>query len=80
MKKLYLTYEEQFEDILNNEEIDRIENLELREIRSKYWALKHKDFINEKEIPDNQLQEVTNKINLAEKKELEDFKRKMKWE
>ncbi len=41
----YLSYEEQFKDILNNEEIDRIENKEIREIRSKYWKLRHEAFL-----------------------------------
>jgi hypothetical protein len=76
-KKNYLTYEEQFKDILNNEEIGRIKNPNLREIRWKYWELRHKAFINEEKIPDQELGKVTDEINKAEQKELNAFKLKM---
>ena len=52
MNKPYLTKEEQFKDILNNEEIQRIEDVELREIRQNFWNLLHKAFLEKCGIPD----------------------------
>lgn len=77
MIKKYLTEEEQFKKILNNEEIDRIENLELQNIRSKYWGLRHNAFQSESKIPDQELDIVLDAINDAEQKELDNFKRKI---
>ena len=36
MNKPYLSAEEQYKEILNNEEIERIQDTELQEIRRKY--------------------------------------------
>ncbi|MBS6486382.1 hypothetical protein [Veillonella sp.] len=71
----YLSYEEQFKDILNNEEIDRIENKEIREIRSKYWKLRHEAFLDERNISDEQLKKIFDKSILDEQKELEAYRR-----
>ena len=49
----YLSYEEQFKDILNQEEIQRIEDQELRSIRAKYWTERHKVFLDERGVPDD---------------------------
>ncbi len=70
MNKPYLTKEEQYKELLNNEEIDRIEDLELRSIRSKYWSLQHKAFLDEANIPDSQLEEVSNRLFEEEQKEI----------
>lgn len=48
--KGYLSYEDQFKEILNQEEIGRIENYKLREIRLKYWNLRHKALLDEQYI------------------------------
>lgn len=48
MSKKYLSYEEQFNEVLNQEEINRIENAELRDIRMKYWKLQRDVFLDEK--------------------------------
>ncbi|NRT90070.1 hypothetical protein [Clostridium beijerinckii] len=76
MKK-YLSYEDQFKDILNQEEISRIENNEVREIRWKYWNLAHKAFIDERNILDAELGKVLDELRLEEQKELAPY-RKMK--
>ncbi|HBJ2622083.1 hypothetical protein FDB29_07255 [Clostridium botulinum] len=72
----YLSYKDQFKKVLNQEEISRIENFEIRKIREKYWHLKHKTFIDENNISDKDLGKVFDNICLAEQKELEAYKRK----
>lgn len=71
----YLTYEEQFKEILNNEEIDRIKDPKIREIRFKYWKLRHEAFLDEANISDKKLGEILDKSILDEQKELEPYKR-----
>lgn len=69
----YLSEEEQFKEILNNEEISRIKDPEIRNIRSKYWNLRHQAFLNEHNIPDSMLGQELDKINAAETKELDEY-------
>ena len=38
----WLSEEEQYKDTLNNEEISRIKDPELREIRQRHWAYEKK--------------------------------------
>lgn len=75
MTKKHLTEEEQFKPILNNEEIDRIENDKLREIRSRYWYLRHKVFIDEVNFSDQEAEKEWDKLIEAEQKEIEVFKK-----
>lgn len=70
----YLPMNECFKETLNNIEISRIEDSELREIRLKYWNKRHDAFLNELEINDNELENVFDKIDEEEKKELENYK------
>lgn len=74
----YLNEEEQFKEILNNEEISRIEDNELRNIRLKYWNLYRELFLAENEVPDSVLEMRTQKLKLAEKEELENYKKNYK--
>ncbi|WP_336761505.1 hypothetical protein [Paenibacillus sp. USHLN196] len=71
MGKEFLSYKEQFKEILNNEEIDRIENRELREIRMKYWHLRHEAFRDENNISDKDLGKV---LDVLKRKEIEEIK------
>lgn len=70
----YLSYEEQFKEILNQDEISRIKNVELREVRIKYWNLRHTAFLDEYRIKDSELESVFNDLWSEEQKELEKFK------
>lgn len=54
---------------MNIKEIQQIEDHGLREIRSKYWHLKHKAFLDESSIPDQEIGNIFD--SLAEKEELE---------
>jgi hypothetical protein len=72
----YLSLEEQFKEVLNQEEIERIEDYELREIRRKYWQKQHQAFLNEKDIPDAMLETVSKRIQEEERAELEKYKEK----
>ena len=70
----YLSEEEQFKEILNNEEIGRIRDPELRNIRSKYWSLLHQAFLDEHKIPDRMLGMEFDKIKAEEMKELNEYR------
>lgn len=72
----YLSEEEQFKEILNNEEISKIKDPELRNIRFKYWNLLHQTFLNEQRIPDSMLGKEFDKIKEAEKKELDEYRKR----
>lgn len=70
----YLSEEEQFKEILNNEEIRRIKDPELRNIGLKYWNLLHKTFLDEQKIPDSMLGKEFDKIKAEEIKELDEYR------
>ena len=70
----YLSEEEQFKKNINNEEISRIKDPRLRDIRSKYWYLVHKAFLDEHNIPDSMLQQETDKLKETEIKEIDDYR------
>lgn len=74
----YLSEEEQFKEILNNEEISRIKDPELRNIRFKYWSLLHQTFLDEQRIPDSMLGKEFDKIKAEEKKELDEYRQRNK--
>ncbi len=70
----YLSSEEQFAEILNNEEIGRIEDYELRNIRMKYWRMKHEAFQDEHRISDADLGKEYDRIKELEDAEIEEYK------
>jgi hypothetical protein len=74
MSKKFLSYEEQFKEVLNNEEIDRIENTKLREIRMKYWQLQRDAFLDEINISDHELNKISKELKLKEMEEIEPFR------
>lgn len=74
----YLSEEQQFKEDLNNEEISRIKDPELRNIRSKYWVLKHQAFLDERKIPDNLLGMEFDKIKTEEVRELNEYRQRNK--
>lgn len=55
---------------MNIKEIEHIEDFGLREIRRKYWNLRHKTFLDEHGIPD---QEIGNVLDSLTKKEEEEI-------
>lgn len=76
MNKKYLTTEEQFKETLNNEEISRIEDQELKEIRSMHWSYRQKIFLDEHGISDEEFSRLTEEDYAREKKELEEYKKR----
>jgi len=76
MNTEYLSEEEQYKMILNQNEITRIKDYELRSIRSKYWHLRHKVFLDEQGVPDWKLDSVMNKIDAEEKAEIEAYRKR----
>ena len=60
---------------MNIKEIEQIEDVELRKIRMKYWNLRHKAFLDEHGISD---QEIGNVLDSFTKKEEEEVSRYLK--
>lgn len=75
---IYLSEEEQYKEILSFDEISRIKDDELREIRSKYWNLRHEAFLDEHNIPDQELEKVWNALKAKELKEIEVYRLRTK--
>ncbi len=76
MNKPYLSVEEQYKEILNNEEIERIQDYELRQIRQKYWNLRHKAFLDEAHISDQELDRVWEDLKAREQDEIAKYRQK----
>lgn len=72
----YLSEEERYKEILNQNEIDRIENSKLRSIRSKYWHLRHKVFLDEHGIPDSELGTVWDELCKKEQAEINEYRKR----
>ncbi|GGA18250.1 hypothetical protein GCM10008018_72760 [Paenibacillus marchantiophytorum] len=72
----YLSYEDQFKKELGQEEISRIINPEIREIREKYLRMQRAAFENERDIPDSELSKVSNELIRQEQEELQRYKDK----
>lgn len=66
---IYLS-EEQYNEILSPNEISRIKDYELRGIRSKYWNLRHEAFLDEHNIPDQELEKVWNSLKAKKLKSI----------
>lgn len=73
-EKSYLSEEEQFKKILSNDEIQRIKDPKLQEIRRRYWNLRHKVFLDEHGIPDWEIGNVHDKLIKEEQEELRKYK------
>ncbi len=76
MKTEYLSEEEQYKKILNQNEIARIKDYELQSIRSKYWHLRHKVFLDEHGVPDWELDSVMDEIDAEEQAEIEAYRKR----
>jgi hypothetical protein len=73
MEKQYLSLEEQFKKSLNNTEITQIKDYELREIRQNHWNYRHKIFLDEHRISDQELCRLTDIDYEIERKELQEY-------
>mgnify|MGYP000982693429 CR=1 FL=1 len=71
----FLNEDRQYDETLNNEEIARIRDLELRKIRAKYWKKQTDIFLDEQNIPDDMLGKYSNQIKEQEKRELEEYRK-----
>lgn len=76
MDNQYLTVEEQFKKTLNNVEISRIEDYELREIRQRHWNYRHKIFLDEHKISDQEFCRLTDIDYEEEQKEIEEYRKR----
>lgn len=71
----WLSEEEQYKDSLNPEQIRRIKDDELREIRRKHWNNRHKLFVDET-ISDQEMVKMSNQDRELERKEIEEYKKR----
>ena len=55
---------------MNIKEIEQIEDVELRKIRMKYWNLRHKAFLDEHGIPDQEIGNVLDSLTQKEEEEI----------
>lgn len=72
----WLSEEEQYKETLNIDEIHRIKDPKLREIRQKHWNYQHKIFIDEMRISDQELVKLSNQDKELERKEMEEYKKR----
>lgn len=72
----YLSIKRCFDEILNQNEIELIEESELRELRFEYWNKRHQAFLNEDELLDDKLVEIREKLVNEEQQKLLDYKKK----
>ena len=74
----WLTKEEQYQKALNPNQIQRIEDPKLREIRSKHWFYRHKIFMDEAHISDQELMRLYKLDEEAEQREIDKYKKAKK--
>ena len=55
---------------MNIKEINEIQDSGLKVIRMKYWNLRHKAFLDEHRVSDQELEKVWSKLDEAEEKEV----------
>lgn len=55
------------------EEINEIKDSKIRNIRLKYWNLKHKAFLNEHSISDHALGQAWDELSPKEEQEIADY-------
>ena len=72
----YLSEEKQYEKTLNSSEVTLIKDIELREIRCRYWEKFHQAFLDEKHIPDWELESAINAIKNEELAEINAYRQK----
>lgn len=63
---------------MNIDEINRITDYHLREIRLKYWNMRHKAFQDEYRIPDRELGQIWDEMTEKEEKEISEYLEKQK--
>lgn len=71
----WLSEEEQYEEHLNDEQISKIRDPKLRDIRRRHWEYRVKIFLDEHNISDSELVRLTDEDWKKEKKEIEDYKK-----
>ena len=74
----WLTEEEQYKDVLSNEQILKIRDSRLREIRMRHWQYRHKIFLDEQNISDQELCRLADADYEAEMKEIEAYRNSLK--
>lgn len=70
----WLSEDEQFKKTLNDREIGRIKDRELREIRMRHWEYRRKVFLDEHNISDEEFMRLTDADYENEAREIEEYK------
>ena len=71
----FLSKEEQYKEILSQEEIGRIRDFGLRRIREDYWIKRHQAHMDEYNIPDHEIGAVWERIKREEMEAIKKYKR-----
>lgn len=74
---VYLTEEEQFKEVLNKDEIKRIKDPILKELREKYWLARCKVVLTEG-VKDDEITTKMQEISKEELEALENYKKENK--
>jgi hypothetical protein len=64
---------EKYNCAMNPKEIDAIKDINIKNIKRKYWDLKHKAFLDEHNIADTEIDNVYDSLTQKERKELEEY-------
>lgn len=72
----WLTEEEQYQEFLNDKQISRIKDPELREIRMRHWKYQTKIFLDENNISDEEFNRLAEEDIRREKEEIRQYKLK----
>lgn len=73
----WLSEEEQYQEHLNAEQISRIRDPKLREIRMRHWKYRLDIFLDEQHISDQNLSRLAEADWKKEKEEIEDYKKEL---
>jgi len=71
----WLSEEEQYQEHLNIEQISRIQDFELREIRSRHWNYRKRILQDEHNISDEKFMELCKEDWEREKEEIETYRK-----
>ena len=76
MYNQYLSIEERFKDALSNEEMLRIKDQELRDIRMRHWIYQNKIHHDYANISDEELCRLVDIDCEKEKREIEEYRKR----
>lgn len=73
MRKIISDLVDKYSQPMNEQEIGKIEDEKIREIKFKYLRLQHNLFLNETDYPDALFVKESDKLAIQENMEIEDY-------